>query len=140
MSGFRLATEWFIVFLVMMLCFVKKRHIRPFFSLFLVIFVTLFALLSPAGKILITVRSFKITQDALFLGLHKSAVLIGMVYISKTIVSYRIRLPGALGAFIRDIFSYYAQFTSQPLSIKKGNLINMLDTILLSVWQANIPK
>ena len=135
MSGLRIGIEWSIVFVLMVLAFIRKKRIRLLPSLFLTVFITFFALLSPTGKVLTTISSFKITQEALFFGLHKSAVLVGMVFISQTIVSYKIRLPGTIGAFVAQVFSYFEQFTEKRLSFHKHSVIEQIDEALLSLWQ-----
>ncbi len=134
MSGIRLAIEWAFVFILMTFSFLKKGRIHLLSPLFLTIFVTFFALLSPLGKVITTVSSLKITKDALFLGLHKSAILIGMVFLSQTIVSYKISFPGRAGDFLRLLFFYYDKLTSQALSFAKGHIIEQIDQKLLSLW------
>ena len=85
------------------------------------------------GKVLTTVSSFRITQGALFNGLHKSAVLVGMVFLSQTIVSYNIHIPGKAGAWVQRVFFWFNQLTAQRISFKKGTVIAQIDAILFAV-------
>lgn len=135
MSTVRIALEWAVVLLLMLLAFLRKGKIRLLPAFFLTFFITFFTLFSPAGKILTTISSFKVTQDALLLGLHKSAVLTGMIFLSQTIVSYHIHLPGRAGEFLHLLFSYYEKLTSQRLSFTKGTIIQKIDEKLLSLWK-----
>lgn len=135
MTTKRLLVEWGIVFALMILAFARRKKIRLLPSILLTLCVTFFALLSPAGKVLTTVSSFRVTQDALFLGLHKSAVLVGMVFLSQTIVSYKIKFPGRFGNFINSVFFYFNRLTLQRISFKKGRIIAQIDENLQFVWQ-----
>ena len=58
MSTVRIALEWAVVLLLMLLAFLRKGKIRLLPAFFLTFFVTFFALFSPAGKILTTISSF----------------------------------------------------------------------------------
>lgn len=131
MTTKRLLVEWTLVFLLMAVAFVRRKKIRIMPIILLTISVTFFALFAPMGKVLTTVRSFRITQGALFTGLHKSAVLVGMVFLSQTIVSCNIHLPGTLGAFVSDVFFWFNTLTSRRISFKKGHLIEQIDAFLL---------
>ena len=134
MSGLRLALEWALVFILMTLVFLRKHRIHLLSPVILTFFITFFALLSPTGKVLTTVSSFKITQDSLFLGLHKSAVLVGIVFLSQTIVSYKLSLPGRIGVFLHQIFFYYDRLASPKIYLTKGHVIEQIDEKLLSLW------
>ena len=135
MSAKKLCLSWAIVLLLMLVSFVRRKKIRIMPSVLLTASVTFFALLSPVGKTLLTIRSFRITQDALFIGLQKSAVLVGMVFLSQTIVRYTITLPGAAGRFVSDVLFWFNQLTAQRISFKKGHFIAQIDEALCAVWE-----
>ena len=135
MNAKKLCISWAIVFLLMLASFVRRKKIRIVPSLLLTACVTFFALLSPLGKTLTIIRSFRITQDALFICLHKSAVLVGMVFFSQTIVSYNITLPGKAGRLIADVLFWLNQLTTQRISFKKGHIIAQIDEILCNLWK-----
>ena len=135
MSAKKLCITWTIVFLLMLASFVRRKKIRILPSVLLTACVTFFALLSPLGKTLTIIRSFRITQDALFIGLQKSAVLVGMVFFSQTIVSYNIMLPGKAGRLIADVLFWFNQLTSQRISFKKGHIIAQIDETLCALWE-----
>ena len=135
MSAKKLCITWAIVFLLMLASFVRRKKIRIVPSVLLTACVTFFTLLSPLGKTLTIIRSFRITQDALFIGLQKSAVLVGMVFFSQTIVSYNITLPGKAGRLIADVLFWFNQLTVQRISFKKGHIIAQIDEILCNLWK-----
>src|SRR5574344_1079487 len=79
---------WSLVLVFFVLSSIKKRKISKVLpSVFITITVTFFALLSPYGKVLFKIVSWRITQDALISGLHRSAILVGMVFLSQCAVS-----------------------------------------------------
>ena len=128
-----IAIEWIIVALLALLAAIRRKRIRLLTPILVTAGVTFFALLTPAGKILLYVYSFPITEGALIEGLHKSAILIGMVFLSQLFVSRRIKLPGKAGAFLKQMFSDFDSLTSKRLSFKKGQIIASLDQRLNEV-------
>lgn len=135
MNAKKLYITWAIVFLLMLASFVRRKKIRILPSVLLTVCVTFFALLSPLGKTLTIIRSFRITQDALFIGLQKSAVLVGMVFFSQTVVSHNITLPGKAGRLIADVLFWFNQLTAQRISFKKGHIIAQIDELLCALWE-----
>lgn len=129
----RLAAEWIIVAVLAIFAAIRRKRIRFLTSILVTAGVTFFSLLTPAGKILLYVYSFPVTDGALFEGLHKSAILIGMVFLSQIFVSRRIKLPGKAGAFLKQMFSDFDELTSRHLSFKKGHIIASLDERLTEV-------
>jgi uncharacterized membrane protein len=122
------------VFCVMTL--IKKHgRVRLLPSLFMTLGVIFFALLSPFGRILFSIGSFHITQDAFITGLRKSGILTGMVFLSQFAVSPRLNLPGRMGRFLGCMFTVFDELTSKHISFKKGHIIEALDVRLLELWR-----
>lgn len=123
--------------------------------LILALVVTFFQLLTPNGKILFTIGSFKITLGSLKAGLIKSGILIFLQLISKLIISLKINFHGKAGLFLKDVFFIYDKLTDDnfiPKETKnltsdkynsqiphKANKITAfmtkLDDKLLSIWE-----
>lgn len=110
----------------------KRARILP--SIVIIMTVTFFALLSPYGKVLFTVGSWRITKDALLNGLHKSGILVGMVFISQCAVNKNIQLPGKTGEFLGSIFSVFEALTSKKIAFKKGKIISAIDERLCEIY------
>jgi heptaprenyl diphosphate synthase len=120
------------VFCVMVLLKKGKTRILP--SFFVTLGITFFALLSPYGKILFRIGSFKITQGALESGLHRSGILTGMVFLSQFAVSRNLKFPGTVGTFLSAMFSVFEELTAEPLSFTKKNVITAIDNRLNEIW------
>lgn len=101
----------------------------------ILIFVTFFALLSPAGKVLIKLGFFKITQESLLLGLNRGGILIGMVIFSRTIVSLTKEKSNFLKNKLTEVFKYLDLLTSKKIKFKKGSFIKSIDEILCEAWE-----
>ena len=129
-----LRIAWGITALFLALCLISRRQVRLLSPLLLVISVTCFSLLVPAGKVLFSVGSWDITQDALLQGLHKSAVLTGMVFISKFALAKQPHLPGSAGQLLNQTFFWFNALSQQSIRFNKKNLISSIDEKLLDLW------
>ena len=125
---------WIAVFLFFILaCYRKKKIVKVIPSIVITVTVTFFALLSPYGKVLFTLGSWRITEDALFSGLHRSGILVGMVFLSQCAVSKNIKLPGRVGKFLTSMFKIFDKLTSKRVEIKPGKIISSIDERLCEI-------
>ena len=128
-------TIWLFVLIFFILASVKHRRLRVLPPIFIVIFVTFFALLSPSGEVLLTIGRFRITLDSLLLGLRRSGILVGMVFLSRIVVSPKMKLRGKFGSKLTEVFFYLNLFTERKLSLKRGHIIEAIDERLLEIWE-----
>ena len=118
----------------------KKICKNLFSSVMLLCSIVFFSLLIPSGKLLLSIGSFKITQDALFLGLKRGLILILSVYISKFIVAKLPPLKGKFGNFINFILLYFKELTTLDFKNEKGNILEKLDNHLINVYNSSLKK
>ena len=111
----------------------KKGKVKLLPSFFIVIFITIFALLSPNGKVLFCIGKFRVTQGALFSGLARSGKLVGMVFISQFAIDRRLSFKGKGGKLIEKIFMYFDRLTSRKISFKKGQIVSSIDKHLMEI-------
>ena len=103
----------FAQFLVMiLLAFIRKKRVKLLPSFFITISLVFFSLLSPFGKVWLSFGKFTITEGAFFLGLKKSFVLCGMVFISQLATSFDFNIKGAFGKMISEVFYWFNIFSS----------------------------
>ena len=116
----------------------SKKFVKNMFSSFMLLLsIVFFSLLLPSGKLLFSIGSFKITQDALFLGLRRGLILILSVYISKFIILFLPPLKGKLGSFVNMIFLYFNElstFSNKKENSKVEKLLKKLDNHFLKVY------
>ncbi|MGL1894406.1 MAG: hypothetical protein OCD02_22435 [Spirochaetaceae bacterium] len=89
-------------------------------------------LLSPLGQIIYTLGPLNITLGALSSGIERGALLIGLLYLSKSMNMSNIKLPGSFGILIRDTFFYFSQLTTGD-KIKFKSMISDIDIKLLNL-------
>jgi uncharacterized membrane protein len=113
-----------------------KKHgkVKILPSVFMTLFVTFFALLSPYGRVLFSIGAFHITWDALLTGLHRGGILTGMVFLSQFAISPRMELPGKAGVFLGSMFTTFDALTEKRISFRRGHVIGALDARLLELW------
>ena len=117
----------------------KKKILKNIFSsLILLLSIVFFSLLVPSGKLLFSIGIFKITQDALLLGLKRGFLLVLSVYISKFIVAKFPPLKGKFGNFINLIFLYFKELTTLDFKNEKGNILEKLDLHLIKVYNSSV--
>ena len=116
----------------------KKICKNLFSSFMLLVSIIFFSLLVPSGKLLFSIGIFKVTQDALLLGLKRGLILILSVYISKFIVAKFPPLKGKVGNFINLIFMYFKELTTLELKNEKGNILEKLDLHLIKVYNSSV--
>ncbi|MFA6937733.1 MAG: Gx transporter family protein [Treponema sp.] len=125
---------WGLVLLFFVLSSIKKRKVSKVLpSIFITITVTFFSMLSPYGKVLFKIGSWRITQDALISGLHRSAILVGMVFLSQCAVSRNLQLPGKAGDFLASMFKTFDMLTAKKISFKPGKIIFSIDKRLCEI-------
>lgn len=112
---------WIINFILIALCFVLKRKPRIIPVVILVLTVTIFALITPEGKVLFKIADFGITEGALFDGLFKSGVLVFLQYLSKLVISSKLKLPGLAGKFLTEVFAIYGCLMAEKIQNEKSD-------------------
>lgn len=126
---------WSAVLLFCILTLLRRGKVKILPSILITAGIVFFALLSPAGKVLLKFGSLSVTSGALELGLHRSGVLVGMVFLSQFAVSTKLNFPGRVGIFFSQMFTYFEELTENRISFKKGNVINSIDERLFEIWK-----
>lgn len=130
---------WLFVLIFFAIACIKSHRVKILPSITIVVAITFFSLLSPAGKVLVTVHDFKITEDSLLLGLRRSGILVGMVFLSRVLISDAnssfLNRFGKIGNKLTEIFSWYNQLTEKKIEIKRGHIIDAIDQRLCEIWE-----
>ncbi len=126
---------WLVTAVFLLLSCIRRKKLRLLSPALVILSVTFFALLTPAGKILLRLGSFLVTEDALYDGLKRSAVLVGMMYISQFVLSARSPQRSGRGSSIfSETFAWFDALTASPPVLKKGGILRALDALLLKIW------
>jgi energy-coupling factor transporter transmembrane protein EcfT len=133
------AVIWFFVLFFFILACIRCRRVRILPSVFIVLSVTFFSFLAPSGEVVLTIGSLRLTLDALLLGLRRSGVLIGMVFLSRIIISPKSKTSflkrfGKLGNKLTEVFFWLNLLTEEKISFKRGHIIEAIDERLCEIW------
>lgn len=117
------------------------KRVRLLPNIIITIGIVAAQILFPFGHVLFFIGRFPVTLGAIRAGILKSALLIGMIYLSRLAVRPDLRLPGRFGKYISRVFFYFEKLTElkrQTDSKKlRGSLVRRLDNILFELQ--NIP-
>ena len=133
------AALWLLLLAFVMLA--RRGRVRLLPSFILIASLTALSLLTPSGRVLHTLGSFRITQGALEAGLSKGLVLTGMLFASQTIFAAlkgrglgqagtKSRLFGPVGR----VFADFARLSARRLDIQGRGLMAALDGRLCELW------
>jgi heptaprenyl diphosphate synthase len=89
-------------------------------------------LLTPQGRLLAEIGRLKLTAGALENGAGKAALIIGLIYISRSSVRKGLNFPGRIGSLLSMVFYYFERFTEGE-RIGRKNIIKQLDNKLLDL-------
>lgn len=79
-----------------------------------------FNLLTPFGRILASPLGFSITDGALKAGIEKALTVEGMIFISRWMLRYGIKLPGRSGMLVTEAFEILNRFTGSVSGAKRS--------------------
>lgn len=104
-----------------------------------VVFLTVtvaFNLLTPAGRVLVRIGGFAVTEGALTVGAGKAASLGGLLFLSRLMVDPRLRLPGAAGALLSSSLAFLARLMDDRMRFDLRRPVRSLDQALLAARDA----
>ncbi|MFP4010255.1 MAG: hypothetical protein ACLFUM_01005 [Spirochaetaceae bacterium] len=120
---------------------VAGKKIKWMYFLIMVGSVTFFNLLSPSGRLLLSIGPFAVTEGALETGLMKGFTIIGLVFISLFTIRPNLRLPGRLGGLLVRLFYYFERIMdTKRRKLEPRRLIASIDDILDSLYTPGKPQ
>jgi hypothetical protein len=84
-------------------------------------------LFSPVGQLIVRIGPLRITLGALRLGISKATTLASLLYVSRFCVRPTVRLPGVLGRYVAETFSYLNKLVAGGKRLNRHNLVQSLD-------------
>jgi hypothetical protein len=121
----RLSLLWGIVGAAALAVRLRRGRVRLLPSVAVTVGVAFFALLSPAGKVLLRLGAFTVTQGALEAGLRRGGILVGMVFLSQ--LALAALKPGSRGGFFADMLTHYGRLTAAKPQWQRGHILSALD-------------
>jgi len=128
-----------VVFFVL-LAIATGRKFKLLPNLMVVLGITLVHLIAPHGRVLLSFGGWQITEGALVLGVYKGLMLIGLIYISRSFISPKLRLPGRGGAVLGLTFAYFERLTESKGAFSIKAPFESVDNILIDLWTSEPPE
>lgn len=121
-----------LALLFIILSIVQGKRFRLLPNLIMAAGITAANLITAHGRVLLEIGNFHITAGALESGAAKSALIIGLIYISRVSVRKGLQLPGRLGSMLSLVFYYFEKFT-EGRRIEPKNIVRQLDDRLIEL-------
>lgn len=131
-----LLLKWLQVSLFVCLSAAAGKRVRILPNVIMVGGIVAANLLTPVGRVLWSLGGWRITLGALENGLHRAALLIGMIYISRFSIRRGFSLPGRVGGLLSLVF-FYLERILQGERLSRGNLIEKVDERIIAVHQSS---
>ena len=117
---------WFLAFL----CGKKTNFI---FTVLITLFIIVFNLIIPYGRVLFSIGAFKITSGALEAGIHRAVTLQALVMLSKVTIRQDLQLPGIFGKLLSESLQMFSILMSRKYKVTGKNIIADIDSIMLEL-------
>jgi heptaprenyl diphosphate synthase len=127
-----LLLKWLQVLEFMILSAVAGKRVKVLPNVVMITSIVAAHLLTPVGEVLWRVAGVPVTRGALVNGLEKSALLIGMIYLSRFSIRPGVKLPGRIGSMLSLVFVYFEQ-TLAGERLRRGNIIEQIDERIIAV-------
>ncbi len=102
-------------------------------NIFLITGITIVNLLNPSGEILFSLKYIAITENALRIGITKSMTFIGLIYLSRLIVSTHITKIAQNGGLLSAAFFYFEKLTEMNFRNRKESVLQTIDNYLMTL-------
>ncbi|TVR31318.1 MAG: hypothetical protein EA404_10305 [Spirochaetaceae bacterium] len=110
-----------------------KRIMWLYFAI-MVASITFFNLLTPIGRVVLSIGPLQVTSVALRNGLMKGFTIVGLVFISLFSIRPDLRLPGKLGGLVARVFFYFERIIEGKKRIEARRLIGSIDDVLTELY------
>jgi heptaprenyl diphosphate synthase len=120
---------------------VAGKKIKWMYFVIMVSSITFFNLLTPMGRVLVSIGPFTITEGALENGVMKGFTIVGLVFISLFSIRPDLRLPGRLGGLLVRLFYYFERIVeTKRQKLEARRIIGSIDDILDALYQPGRPQ
>jgi heptaprenyl diphosphate synthase len=109
----------------------KKNN--PIITLIIMAGIIIFNLLVPYGEELFRIGRFRITEGALWGGIHRAVTLEGLIMLSRVSIRRDLKLPGTFGALIGESFQMLEKINERKSLISRKNIIGGIDQLMIEL-------
>jgi heptaprenyl diphosphate synthase len=121
----------FVFLCLLVLLSGKKINFLIMFPI--IMFIIVFNLIIPYGRVLFSFGAIKITSGALKAGIHRAFTLQSFVMLSTLTIRRDLRIPGAFGELLCDSLHIFSAIMNKKYSFPKNNVLVEIDNLLLEL-------
>jgi heptaprenyl diphosphate synthase len=121
----------FVFFCFLVLLSGKKINFLITFPI--IMFIIVFNLIIPYGRVLFSFGVIKITSGALKAGVHRAFTLQSFVMLSRVAIRRDLKIPGAFGELLCESLHIFSSITNKKYSIPKNNVLVEIDNLMLEL-------
>jgi hypothetical protein len=115
----------------LLLAIIQRRRLHPVGMTIIFLSTVFFNLLLQEGRVLVSIFTLSITEEALFRGMRFGLSLVTLFYMSKSFLVLAVPATGRIGTWLADVLRYLHFFSSQLSSIRFRSFGTDLDRLLL---------
>ncbi|MCL2213732.1 MAG: hypothetical protein FWC06_00850 [Treponema sp.] len=128
----------FLFYLLLALLSGKKIDLPA--VLFITLFIVVFNLIIPYGRIIFSIGAFKVTSGSLEAGIYRAVTLQALVMLSKVTVRGDLKLPGSFGQLLGESLQVFTALTSRKIRITGNDFIAEIDNLMLELGQEELQQ
>ncbi|MBB6479662.1 hypothetical protein [Spirochaeta isovalerica] len=129
--------RWIQVFLFISASIISGKKFRLLPNLLMSAGIIFANLITPNGKVLLSISGLSVTQGALINGISRAGLLIGMIYLSRFSVRKNLQIPGRTGSLLSLVFFYFDRIIEGE-RVTRGNFIEKIDEKLMAVQNISV--
>jgi len=127
----------FVFFCILVLLSGKKINFLITFPI--IMFIIVFNLIIPYGRVLFSIGVIKITSGALQAGVHRAFTLQSFVMLSKVVIRRDLKIPGAFGELLCESLHIFSAIMNKKYNMPKNNVLIEIDNLMLELSDVTLP-
>jgi len=127
----------FAFFCLLVLLSGKKINFMIMFPV--IMFIIVFNLIIPYGRVLFSFGVFKITSGALKAGVHRAFTLQSFVMLSTLAIRRDLKIPGAFGELLCESLHIFSAIMNKKYTFPKHNVLVEIDNLMLELSNITLP-
>ena len=105
----------------------------------IIMFIIVFNLIIPYGRVLFSFGVFKITSGALKAGVHRAFTLQSFVMLSNLAIRRDLKIPGVFGELLCESLHMFSVIMNKKYVIPKKNVLVEIDNLMLELSNVTLP-
>jgi len=122
-----------------LLALLSGKKINFMIMIPIIMFIIVFNLIIPYGRVLFSFGVFKITSGALKAGVHRAFTLQSFVMLSTLAIRRDLKIPGAFGELLCESLHIFSAIMNKKYTFPKHNVLVEIDNLMLELSNITLP-